>query len=309
MNPVGDVSDRDLVGRPFGEKRLEEVPADLSVQAAHAVDRPAPAHRQVCHVEGLRRVVRVLPAQCQKIVDSNAELLPGVPSEILLDESRGETVEPCRDRSMRGKEVSRPRDGQRDFEGLSGLLHETAGPFQYDKGRVPFIEMTDFGPDAKRTEESPAAQPEEQLLLQAQLRPAPVELACDAPVSGVVCRVITVQQIKLRSADLDLPGAQPDGVAGELDFHPQPLAVRLAQRGDRQLSGVVVREKGLLRSVFVDHLAEVALLVEQSHPDHRHPQIACGFELVAGHVAKPPRINGESLAQHKLHAEICSAGE
>ena len=59
-----------------------------------------------------------------------------------------------------------------------------------------------------------------------------------------------------------------------------------------------------MRAVLVDHLAKIALLVEQPHADHRHAQIAGGLELIAGHVAKPARVNGQSFAQHEFHAEI-----
>jgi hypothetical protein len=57
-----------------------------------------------------------------------------------------------------------------------------------------------------------------------------------------------------------------------------------AQRRDLQLPGVVIWEKSLLHNVLVDHMAKIALLVEQSHADHRHARIAGGFELIAGHV-------------------------
>ena len=128
-------------------------------------------------------------------------------------------------------------------------------------------------------------------------------------MSGDVRRVIAVQQVKLHSADLDLPGAQPDRVSRQRDLQPQPLPVRLAQRRDRQLSGIVVRKEGLLRSVFIDHLAKIALLVEQPDAHHWHTQIAGGFELISGHVAKSARVDGQSFAQHEFHAEIGGAGQ
>ncbi len=67
VDSVGHVSDRDFVLRPARKQRLKEAPADLPVQAAHAIYRPAPADRQIRHVERLRRVVRVLAAQGQQI--------------------------------------------------------------------------------------------------------------------------------------------------------------------------------------------------------------------------------------------------
>ena len=75
------------------------------------------------------------------------------------------------------------------------------------------------------------------------------------------------------------------------------------------MSGIVVWEQGLLGSVLVDHLTKIALLIEQTHADHRHAEIAGGLELVAGHVAEPARVDWQGLAQHELHAEVRDAGQ
>ena len=69
VDAVGDVADRHFVLRPARKERRKDVPAHLPVQAAHAVDRAAAANRQIGHVERLRRVVRVLAAQGQQIVE------------------------------------------------------------------------------------------------------------------------------------------------------------------------------------------------------------------------------------------------
>ena len=82
----------------------------------------------------------------------------------------------------------------------------------------------------------------------------------------------------------------------------------MAQRRDRQLSGVVIWKERLLRSVLVNHLAKIGLLIQQSYADHWDAQIAVGFELIAGDVAEAARVDGQSFAQHKLHAEIGGAG-
>ena len=150
MNAVGHVSDRHFVLRPVRKEGLKEVPAHLPMQATHAIDRPAAADRQIGHVETFRRVVRVLPAQGQQIVECDAELLLGVATQVLLDEGRIEAVKAggyCR---VGGEEISRSRDGQCHFEGLPRLFHETPGAFQHGEGRMPFIQMTDFRLDAER---------------------------------------------------------------------------------------------------------------------------------------------------------------
>ena len=43
----------------------------------------------------------------------------------------------------------------------------------------------------------------------------------------------------------------------------------------------------MLRAVLVQHLTKIALLVEQPYSDHRHTEVACGFELITGHIAEP----------------------
>ena len=263
------------------------MPANFSMQATHAIHRPAAADGQIGHVETLGRVVRILAAQGQQIVECQAELFLGIPTEVLLDESRSETIKARSHRRMGCEKISRARSGQRHFKRLRVLLHETAGALQHGKSRMTFIQVTDFRFDAQCGEQPPAANPEEQFLLEAQFRPAPIKLARDPAMRRKVRRVIAVQQVKFDSTDLDLPGAQPDRVTRQRDLQPQPLSVRLTQRRDRQLSGIVIRIERLLRSVLVNHLAKIALLVEQPHTDHRHAEVAGGFELVTGHIAQP----------------------
>src|ERR1017187_1040931 len=127
------------------------MPANLPMQATHAIHRPAAADGQIGHVETLRRVVRILAAQSQQIAEGNAEFLLCITAEVLLDEGRSETVKAGSHGRVGGKEISRSRDGQRDFEGLLALLHETAGALQHGKGRVPLIQVTYFRFDAKST--------------------------------------------------------------------------------------------------------------------------------------------------------------
>ncbi len=49
----------------------------------------------------------------------NAELLVGITAEVLLDEGRSKTIETGSHRRVGGKEITRPRDRQRDVEWLA----------------------------------------------------------------------------------------------------------------------------------------------------------------------------------------------
>ena len=104
----------------------------------------------------------------------DAELLLGVSAEILLDQGRCETVESGGDRRVGSEEIPCAGDGERDVEGLPVRLHEAAGAFQYGKGRMPFVQMTDVRLDAERLEQSPPADPQQHFLLEPQLGAAAV---------------------------------------------------------------------------------------------------------------------------------------
>ena len=143
----------------------------------------------------------------------------------MLDERRIETVEPGGHGRMGGEKVSCAGGGQRDVKGLIGFFHETQGPLQHGKGGMPFIQVTDFRLDAESIEQAPSPDPEKQFLLQAHFHPSPVQLSGDSPMGRSVRCVIGIQQIQLRPADPDLPGAQPYGISGQGDLNPQPFAV------------------------------------------------------------------------------------
>ena len=120
MDSVGHVSDGDFVLRPVRKERLEEMSADFPMQATHAIDRPATADREIRHVETLGRVVRVLATKRQQIVERYAEPLLRITTEILLDQSRGETVKARSHGRVRSKDdcplasrLARPRRAAR----------------------------------------------------------------------------------------------------------------------------------------------------------------------------------------------------
>src|SRR5512133_346521 len=105
------MSDGHFVRWPMREEGLKELPANFSVQATYAIDRPAPPNGQIGHIEGLGRVVRIFPAQSEQIVKCNAKLLFGIAAEVLSDESRVVTIKAGCHGRVRGKEVSCSRSG------------------------------------------------------------------------------------------------------------------------------------------------------------------------------------------------------
>jgi len=141
-------------------------------------------------------------------VNCHAELLLGVSAQVLLDESRSETVKTGGDRGVRSKEVACPSDCQCHFEGLTTFFHEASRAFQNCEGGMPLIQVTDFRLNAECAEQPPSADPEEQFLLKAQLRPSAIQLARDRAVYRIVGRIVAVKEVELHSAHLHLPHPQ-----------------------------------------------------------------------------------------------------
>ena len=193
MNAIGHGSDRHFVFRPVGKQRFKELPAYLPMQAAHTIDCAAPAQCQVGHVETFGRVVGVLAAQGQQIMERYTKFLTGIAAQVLLDQVRTKAVKTRSHCSMSGKQVARPGCRQCDLEGLAGLFHEAQGPFQDSKSCMPFIQMAYFGLNPERTQQPPSTDTEEQFLFKTQFRASAVEFAGNPPVGRVVRRVIAVQ--------------------------------------------------------------------------------------------------------------------
>jgi hypothetical protein len=82
---------------------------------------------------------------------------------------------------------------------------------------------------------------------------------------------------------------------------PRFARVAGTQRHDRE---IVRRVTLLLPALRRQILAEIAFLIQQSHPDQRDAQIAGGLEVVAGEDAEPARVNRQGLGQAELQRKL-----
>ena len=130
--------------------------------------------------------------------------------------------------------------------GFPILLHESAGTFQQGEGRMPFIEMADFRLDAEGIEQSPSAQPEHDLLFQAQFcarhrRARPVI----SRRIGAFAASFESSRYSLRRPTWTCQVRSQTGEPGNSELQAEPFAVRLIHRGDRELSWIIGRDTAL----------------------------------------------------------------
>ncbi len=90
---------------------------------------------------------------------------------------------------------------------------------------MPFVEVANFRFDTELGKQPPAADAENQFLLQTQFWFAAIQFAGDASMLGKIRRIVAIQQIELYATDLDLPPSQPDQITGQLNFQPQPFSI------------------------------------------------------------------------------------
>ena len=57
-------------------------------------------------------------------------------------------------------------------------------------------------------------------------------------------------------------------------------------------------------AIAVEHLAEVALLVEQADTRDRQSQVAGGLEIITGQDAKTTGVDRQGLTEAEFHAEV-----
>src|SRR5262245_66315194 len=117
-------------------------------------------------------------------------------------------------------------------------------------------------PDCPQSAE--AADPENDLLLNASLYVPAIELGGDVPVFGAVLRDVAVKQVHWDAADLDPPNASVDLAPRERHRDRKRRTVLVRFRNQWQVEEVVLRVPLLLPPVHVQVLAEVPLPVPEA---------------------------------------------
>ena len=288
---------------------MEDPAAHFPMQAAHTVDCAAAPHRQQCHVERLRGVLRFLLSQRKQFIHRDVQPVRGIVPEMRGHELGREAVKAGFHGRMRGEEVPRAGCRQRNVKRHSCFFHELPRTFEDHERSVPFVEMANLGLHSERAQQAPSPDSQRDLLGNPHLGSAAIQFTGNAAIQRRVCRIIRIQKEELDSPNPDLPDAQPHAEPGQVHTDAQQLSIGLAHGPDRQLPRLVERIDCLLPAFFIDVLPKVPPLIEEADARDREAEVAGCLQLVASHVAQPAGIDGQRIAQHELHAEIRDAAQ
>src|SRR6185369_11524737 len=151
---IRDVAHRNFIAWPAWEERLEKGTTHLAVQAADPVNGATTADCKIGHVELFIRIRRILTPKRQHIMQPNLYVVRVV-AQVFRHQLGCKAIKSGWDSRVRSKEIARARCGERHFERLPGLFHESARAFEYGESGVSFVEVTDFRVVTKFTQQPP----------------------------------------------------------------------------------------------------------------------------------------------------------
>ena len=161
-----------------------------------------------------------------------------------------------------------------------GLLDAWSDSLQNAQGRMPFVQVKGFWPDAQRLQDASAPHAKEDFLAQPLLRVADVETTGDVAVSGAIDLEIRIQQVEPGPTHLHLAGADVDSRIKGRDPHYQRLTVLIQGAGDGGVTPIQALPNIVLAAVLSDVLMDVYLRVNHAHRDHGDGGIAALNEIV-----------------------------
>lgn len=299
MHPVGDVVHRVFFGIDLRPQLAANLRGHVAVDARDAVLMARAAHRQRGHVEFV--LVVGVATEIEKALRIHAELRPEV-AEVFHDHVGGEMVVTSRHRRMGGEYGIDGDRFQRAGE-IQSLGNQFADTLEDEESRMPFVDVPDRGLEADGRQRACAADPEHDLLLDAHVAVAAVELVGNVAVGFGVVFEVGIEQVERDMPHARLPHLDLDRPPRHLDTDGQRLVVAQDGRDWQivEIDRVVVDE---LVAVRVDALGEIPLAVEETDRHERQVEVAGGLAMVAGKDAEPAGIDRKAFVQAEFGAEI-----
>ena len=171
---------------------------------------------------------------------------------------------------------------------------------------MTLVAVIDIFLDTQLLERQRTADAEHDLLLDAVLPVAAVELVRHAAVPFRVQLVVRVQQVQLDATHVHLPQVRIHLTAGIRNSHHERRAVRVLHLLDRQVVEVLRLVVGDLLPFRAQRLGEVAVAVEETDGGHVHVAVRRLFQVVTCQDAQTAAVDLQHVAQTVFHREICN---
>ena len=299
MDAVGDVIHRVFGRLDLRPEMAADVGRDVAVNARDAVVVARAAQREGGHVEiGLAR----FGAERHQLLPGKAEVVAPA-REIMANHLRREVIMPGRDGRVRGEHEVGGDGLERGGIGHA-LADHAVHALENQEGGMAFVDVPDRRVQAERGEGARAADAEQDFLLDARRPVAAVEAVGDFAVAFRVLRQPGIEQDEPDMADADFPDLGMHGPAGKGDLDQDVFALRVENRGNRQVVEVGIVVDRLLLTVAIQRLLEIALAIEQADADEGQAHVAGRLAVVAGKDAEAAGVDRQAFVETEFGAEV-----
>ena len=272
VHAVGHVADVEFVLEVARPHVAQNVFRHLAVEPRHAVDFLRKVAGQNGHRELLVGVVGIGLAEVDVLLPRDAQHI-GVVRHVLADHLLGECVVTCGHGGVRREERRRADDFERFGERQLLVVHHLADAFDADERGVTLVAVEHLVLDTQFAQGPDAADAQQNLLLEAVLPVAAVEVVGDLTVFFEVVLEIGVQQEQVGASYLAFPDARRKRAAREGDGDGEPVALLVAHGRNGQLVEVLCFIGRFLCALRRETLGEVAVAVQQTHGSAEGPVI------------------------------------
>ena len=285
MHAVGDGVD--------GEFR-EHATRDFGVLHGHAVGVAGEAQGQQGHIQHAIAKTALLFKASRAVAAQDADGLLG-----------GETVVAGGHRGMGGEDAPLPHLFDVGFRGRAQrpAAQLALKQRQRQQRRVALIHMKDIDPVAQSAGHAQPAHAENNLLLQAVVGVAAVEVVSQPAVPAGVALQVGIEQkdghhMSVAAGHVVAPGAHRHNAVLDRDCHPGWLL-------GAEIGGVPRLHFFGLQARGVEVLLKVALAMQQRKGNQRNAQVGGGAKRVAGQNSQAAGVGGHGWVDGNFHGEIC----
>ena len=268
---------------------------NFAVLHGHAVGIAREAQRQQRHVQQAVAEAAQLLQPRGAVAAENANGLLG-----------GEAVVTGGNRRVRGEDALAAH--LLDV-GLGGRAQRSAAQLplqqrQRQQRRVAFVHVVDVYTQAQRVGHAHAAHAQHDLLLQAVVGVAAVQVIGQAAIPARVSFEIGIEQVDGHH----VPEAALRGRSARRARSQCGLRLRTVTRAGSSVqksAGFQGCTSSLCTPVAVEMLLEVSLAVQQREGDQGNAQVGGGAQRVAGQHAQAARVGGHGRIDGNFHREVC----
>ena len=200
---IGDVAHMTFFGEVAAPDMLEHFLGNFTVEPADAIDLLRGVAGKCTHAELLSMVLGIGASQTDELIPGNAQQLR-IAAHVFAEKTFVEVIVAGRNGCVNGVQrgCTNKFHSLVESETLTDVVHEALDVAQ---GGVAFVAMVNVLLDAELLQQQHTADTEQDFLLQTVLPVAAVEGVSDGTVELGVHLVVSVEQIKLHTANIYAP--------------------------------------------------------------------------------------------------------